>query len=113
LATGNGTVVFARATATDNSGSATVVCNPESGSVLPQGANRITCTASDAEGNTSSTSFVVTHVFDAVGIPRPDTDIRLPVTGNGSLPLSEAMMLLLLGLALVAIAHRRQTKRRL
>jgi hypothetical protein len=113
LATGNGTVVFTRATATDNSGSATVVCNPESGSVLPQGANRVTCTASDAEGNTSSTSFVVTHVFDAVGIPRPDTDIRLPVTGNGSLPLSEAMLLLLLGLALVAIAHRRQTKRRL
>jgi len=35
------------------------------------------------------------------------------VTGNGSLPLSEAMLLLLLGLALVAIAHRRQTKRRL
>jgi hypothetical protein len=131
LATGNGTVVFARATATDNSGSATVVCNPESGSVLPQGANRVTCTASDAEGNTSSTSFVVTHVFDAaqparpgdeveparpiddVQIPRPNLNDRLPVTGSGSLPLSEAMMLLLLGLALVAIAHRRQTRRRL
>nr|MBP8273733.1 HYR domain-containing protein [Acidobacteriota bacterium] len=41
-------------------GPATAVCAPASGSVFPIGATTVTCTASDATGHASSTSFVVT-----------------------------------------------------
>jgi hypothetical protein len=40
-----------------------VVCNPPSGSSFPTGITTVTCTATDAAGNTASCSFVVS-TFD-------------------------------------------------
>ena len=40
----------------------TVVCEPPSGSLLPPGPHVITCTATDAAGNTASCEFLVTVV---------------------------------------------------
>ncbi len=99
LSTADGSVVFTRPTATDDSGTVTVVCDPESGSVLPAGTTTITCTATDPTGNTNAVTFTVTHVIDE--------DHNLPATGNGHLPIQEALLLLAIGLALVVAARRR------
>jgi hypothetical protein len=54
-------VSYANATATDNcSGVGTPACSPASGSVFAKGVTTVTCTASDASGNTNSCSFTVT-----------------------------------------------------
>ncbi len=53
-------VVNFSATASDNLPGATVVCNPPSGSCFPVGTTTVTCTATDASGNTASCSFTVT-----------------------------------------------------
>ncbi len=45
--------------AVDNIGVTTVSCSPASGSVFPVGTTRVTCTASDAAGNTATASFNV------------------------------------------------------
>jgi hypothetical protein len=51
------------ATATDSSGTTpTVTCTPPSGSVFPVGTTSVTCTATDAAGNSVSQSFDVTIV---------------------------------------------------
>jgi hypothetical protein len=49
--------------AADNCGNPTVVCSPPSGSTFPRGATTVTCTASDAAGNSATCTFTVT-VFD-------------------------------------------------
>jgi hypothetical protein len=85
--------------ASDNSGTVALDCVPPSGSVLPLGNTTVICTARDPQGNTNSVSFVIHHLIG---------DDRLPDTGNGRLPVPEALLLLMLGLALVAIAHRRR-----
>lgn len=46
-------------TAQDNDG-ATVVCNPDTGSVFPVGPTLVTCTATDTSSNTTTCSFTVT-----------------------------------------------------
>jgi hypothetical protein len=46
-------------TVTDNCPGVTTVCNPPSGSVLPIGVTTVTCTATDAVGNTATCSFTV------------------------------------------------------
>jgi hypothetical protein len=51
-------------TASDNCPGVTVVCSPASGSIFPVGTTSVTCTATDASGNTASCSFTVT-VFTA------------------------------------------------
>lgn len=56
----SGALVTYVATAADNSGSVNLVCTPASGSVFPLGSTVVTCTASDAAGNTSTCSFQVT-----------------------------------------------------
>jgi flagellin-like hook-associated protein FlgL len=56
---GGATVVY-DATASDNVPDAVVFCAPDSGSMFPIGATDVTCTATDAAGNTSSGSFTVT-----------------------------------------------------
>jgi hypothetical protein len=56
-------VNFATPIASDNCPKATVVCTPPSGSCFPTGVTTVTCTATDAAGNTASCSFTVT-VFD-------------------------------------------------
>jgi hypothetical protein len=48
----------------DNVGVTSLVCEPPSGSVLSAGPHPVTCTASDAAGNSSSESFSV-NVIDA------------------------------------------------
>ncbi|CAE7207048.1 unnamed protein product [Symbiodinium sp. CCMP2592] len=46
-------------TATDNCGVAQLVCSPESGTAFSVGTTTVTCTATDVNGNTAETSFVV------------------------------------------------------
>jgi hypothetical protein len=56
-----GTAVTYSATATDNiDGSITPSCSPSSGSTFPIGTTTVSCTATDAHGNSSSGSFHVT-----------------------------------------------------
>jgi HYR domain/Subtilase family len=57
------TVNFPPPTASDNCPGVIVVCNPPSGSCFPIGTTTVTCTATDASGNTSNCSFTVT-TFD-------------------------------------------------
>lgn len=52
-------VVNFTTTATDNCPGITVVCNPPSGSCFPIGTTTVTCTATDASGNTATCSFTV------------------------------------------------------
>jgi hypothetical protein len=55
------TVTYATPTATDNcTGVGSVTCTPPSGSSFPKGATMVTCSATDARGNSSSCSFTVT-----------------------------------------------------
>ena len=58
------TVTFANAVVTDNCPGATVICAPASGTFFPAGSTTVTCTASDAAGNTATCSFTV-----SVGTP--------------------------------------------
>jgi hypothetical protein len=44
----------------------TPVCSPPSGSVFPLGESTVTCTATDAAGNTATASFSVSVNFDSV-----------------------------------------------
>jgi hypothetical protein len=46
--------------ASGGTGNVVVVCNPPSGSVFPVGTTTVTCTATDAAGNSASCSFNVT-----------------------------------------------------
>jgi hypothetical protein len=57
------TVATFTTTASDNCPGVTVVCNPPSGSCFPVGVTTVTCTATDASGNTATCSFTVT-TFD-------------------------------------------------
>jgi HYR domain-containing protein/pre-peptidase len=50
-------------TASDNCPGVVVVCNPPSGSCFPVGVTTVTCTATDASGNTATCSFTIT-TFD-------------------------------------------------
>lgn len=90
-------------TASDNSLSVAVVCDPASGTPFTVGATTVVCAASDPSGNTSTTSFVVNHVID------PPAG-SLPRTGNGRLPLREAVLLILAGWVLVVATQRRRAK---
>src|SRR6185295_4467589 len=54
-------VTYANATATDNcAGVGTPGCSPASGSTFSRGTTTITCTVSDASGNSASCSFNIT-----------------------------------------------------
>jgi hypothetical protein len=53
------TVVNFTTTASDNCPGVVVVCNPPSGSCFPVGVTTVTCTATDASGNTATCSFTV------------------------------------------------------
>jgi hypothetical protein len=56
-------VTYPPPTVSDNCPGVTASCNPPSGSSFPIGITTVTCTATDASGNTNSCSFVVT-TFD-------------------------------------------------
>jgi hypothetical protein len=53
-------VTFDTPTAQDARSGVSVACEPASGSVFPVGATEVACTAADAGGQTSSTTFTVT-----------------------------------------------------
>src|SRR5262249_10133540 len=57
---GNASVDYVPATATDVCGQANVVCLPPSGSTFPLGVSTVTCTATDPGGVASSCTFTVT-----------------------------------------------------
>lgn len=54
------TVAFATPSVSDNCTGASVVCVPASGTFFPVGTTTVTCTASDAAGNTAVCAFSVT-----------------------------------------------------
>jgi hypothetical protein len=53
------TIVNFTTTASDNCPGVVVVCNPPSGSCFPLGVTTVTCTATDASGNTATCSFTI------------------------------------------------------
>jgi HYR domain-containing protein/pre-peptidase len=53
------TVVNFTTTASDNCPGVVVVCTPPSGSCFPVGVTMVTCTATDASGNTATCSFTI------------------------------------------------------
>ena len=57
------TVNFPAPVASDNCPGVTVLCNPPSGSCFPTGTTTVTCTATDASGNTATCSFTIS-TFD-------------------------------------------------
>lgn len=62
--TTDGTVTYttpsvAAGTVTDNCPGVTAVCSPPSGSIFPVGTTTVTCTATDASGNTATCTFTV------------------------------------------------------
>jgi hypothetical protein len=50
-------------------GAVTVTCSPASGSTFPIGTTTVTCSATDARNNTSSTSFTVTVIVPVPALP--------------------------------------------
>ncbi len=83
----SGAVVTFSASAIDNvDGSLVPVCVPASGSTFALGTTTVTCSATDAAGNTGSASFSVTVVDTTppeITTPEGGTppDIRVPATG--------------------------------
>ena len=58
-------ITFPPPTASDNCPGVTAVCTPPSGSSFPAGTTTVTCTATDASGNTATCSFTVNvTIFD-------------------------------------------------
>jgi subtilisin-like proprotein convertase family protein len=57
------TVNFPAPVATDNCPGVVVVCTPPAGGCFPTGTTTVTCTATDASGNTATCSFTIT-TFD-------------------------------------------------
>jgi hypothetical protein len=67
----DGTVVNFTVTAADNcDNNVSVVCTPSSGSAFPTGETTVTCTATDAAGNSSQCSFKVTVNGSRLSIER-------------------------------------------
>lgn len=56
----NNVITYPDPTVSDNCPGASTVCNPPSGSTFPVGTTTVTCTATDASGNTATCSFAVT-----------------------------------------------------
>ncbi|KQZ83316.1 hypothetical protein ASD56_13520 [Microbacterium sp. Root166] len=78
----SGADVTFSATASDLvDGSLTPVCVPASGSTLPLGMNEVTCTATDAAGNTGSSSFTVTVVDTRPPVLQAPGSITVEATG--------------------------------
>jgi HYR domain len=88
---GGATVSF-EATATDDSGVASVQCLPASGSVFPIGTTSVSCTAADGSGNIDTDGFTVTvqgaaeQIVDMLGRLR-----RVPLNPTIKARLIEAL----------------------
>jgi hypothetical protein len=80
----SGAVVFYTASATDASGPVGVICSPPSGGTFASGNTTVNCSATDASGNTSSGSFVVTVTPDTTPpVLTLPADIAVAATGPG------------------------------
>lgn len=79
----NAALVTFDVTATDNSGSANVTCNPPSGSSFAIGTHQVSCTAEDSAGNTDTCTFNVT--VNQVGCDL-DANSAPPTPNVASLP---------------------------
>jgi hypothetical protein len=107
-------VTFAVAGSDVVDGALAPTCTPPSGSFFPVGTTTVTCTATDAAGNTGSGSFELT-VTPYVG-PRP-TNPPTSTMDPGSPPEHSSLpLILLLGSAgigiLVAAGHRPRRRSR-
>jgi len=73
-------------TATDNcAGQITITANPASGSTFSVGPNTVTVTATDAHGNSATTTFTVTVLYDFTGFFSPVANLpTLNVVKAGS-----------------------------
>jgi large repetitive protein len=79
------TVTFTSPTASDaNDPNPTVTCTPTSGGVFPLGDTTVSCTASDASGNTSAAQTFVVSVVDttAPGLSIPDGTLSAEATSS-------------------------------
>ncbi|HRE00746.1 MAG TPA: fibronectin type III domain-containing protein, partial [Ilumatobacteraceae bacterium] len=86
---------------------AMVVCSPQSGSAFPVGTTQVTCRATDAVGNVTTSFFDV--VVSAAGAPISPPG-GLPDAGTAVLVLvALALAVLAVGIALSAAARRRRT----
>ncbi len=78
-----GTAVTYDVTATDNYDTTVpVACTPESGSNFSIGTTEVSCTASDAAGNTASTTFDVIVEDASPPMITPPADITTEATGS-------------------------------
>jgi HYR domain len=69
-------------------GSIVPVCTPASGSTFAPGTTRVTCTATDAAGNTATGSFTVTVRFDFRGFLNPvDSNVLNVMKGGSTAPI--------------------------
>ena len=75
-------VAFADPTYTDACGSVLVTCSPASGSFFPVGNNPVTCTATDASGNTQVTTFMITVADEESPTVMCPADVILAVDGT-------------------------------
>jgi large repetitive protein len=81
----SGTIVnFPPATANDNiDGAITPTCSPASGTSFPLGPTTVTCSATDAHGNTGTGSFKVTLVDTTNPVVTVPADITQEATSSG------------------------------
>lgn len=76
-----GAVATFTATATDDVTTAlTTMCSPVSGSTFALGTRTVTCSATDAAGNTGSASFTVTVVDTTAPVIAPHADVTVSPT---------------------------------
>ena len=82
----DGAVVTFKATAEDAvDGSVGVTCTPPSGSIFPMGTREVSCSATDAAGNTSTENFTVTVRDTTAPSITPPPNITVEATGpNGA-----------------------------
>jgi hypothetical protein len=84
VATGlTGATVTYTATATDNVGIVGETCSPGSGSEFPLGDTVVQCEASDAAGNQTSASFLVSIAVDGNSVSTLSSGISELELGNG------------------------------
>jgi predicted metallo-beta-lactamase superfamily hydrolase len=86
---GAGAVVTFSATATDNlDGALTPSCPPGSGSTFPLGATTVTCSATDAHGNTGTDSFKITITDTTSPVVHVPGDITAEATATDGATVS-------------------------
>jgi adhesin/invasin len=86
-------VTYPAPVASDNSGAVTVRCQPTRGTVFPIGTTTVTCTATDAAGNSSSATFTVTVTAPISAVQPPKiTKIEAVITPATSSPAGKPVV---------------------